>query len=96
MCAQVTFRDPYRYKHQKALFVAAEGLYTGQVRACECCLHPVFVCKQSPETFVLSSRALGTFVLQADWLARACSSVRVLRQEGEPGGWQRQAPGLHA
>lgn len=31
--AQVTFRDPYKYKHQKALFVAAEGLYTGQVRA---------------------------------------------------------------
>jgi len=28
---QVTFRDPYRYRHQKELFVAAEGLYTGQV-----------------------------------------------------------------
>jgi hypothetical protein len=29
---QVTFRDPIRYKHQKELFVAAEGVYTGQVR----------------------------------------------------------------
>lgn len=28
---QVTFRDPIRYKHQKSLFIAAEGVYTGQV-----------------------------------------------------------------
>ena len=26
--AQVTFRHPFRYKHQKELFVAAEGMYT--------------------------------------------------------------------
>jgi len=32
MQPQVTFRDPYKYRHQKALFIAAEGLYTGQVR----------------------------------------------------------------
>ncbi|GFH27617.1 ribosomal_L2_C domain-containing protein [Haematococcus lacustris] len=29
--AKVTFRDPYKYRHQKALFVAAEGMYSGQV-----------------------------------------------------------------
>ena len=28
---QVTFRDPIRYTHQKELFIAAEGVYTGQV-----------------------------------------------------------------
>jgi len=28
--ARVTFRDPYKYKHQKGLFIAAEGMYTGQ------------------------------------------------------------------
>ncbi len=28
--AKVTFRDPIRYKHQKELFVATEGMYTGQ------------------------------------------------------------------
>jgi large subunit ribosomal protein L8e len=27
---KVTFRHPFRYKHQKELFVAAEGMYTGQ------------------------------------------------------------------
>uniref|UniRef100_A0A7S3R4K3 Ribosomal protein L2 C-terminal domain-containing protein n=3 Tax=Eukaryota TaxID=2759 RepID=A0A7S3R4K3_DUNTE len=32
--AKVTFRDPYKYRHQKALFVAAEGLYTGQFVYC--------------------------------------------------------------
>jgi large subunit ribosomal protein L8e len=32
--ARVTFRDPYRYSHQKELFVAAEGLYTGQFVYC--------------------------------------------------------------
>jgi large subunit ribosomal protein L8e len=30
-CAQVVFRDPVRYKLQKELFVAAEGIYSGQV-----------------------------------------------------------------
>ena len=29
---QVTFRNTKRYQHQKELFVAAEGTYTGQVR----------------------------------------------------------------
>jgi len=29
----VTFRNPIRYKHDKELMVAAEGMYTGQVRA---------------------------------------------------------------
>lgn len=28
---QVTFRNPIRYQHQKELFIAPEGLYTGQV-----------------------------------------------------------------
>jgi len=28
--ARVEFRDPYRYKRDKYLFVAAEGMYTGQ------------------------------------------------------------------
>ncbi|GLC46225.1 60S ribosomal protein L8 [Pleodorina starrii] len=32
--ARVTFRDPIRYKHQKSLFVAAEGVYTGQFIYC--------------------------------------------------------------
>ncbi|KAJ0968364.1 hypothetical protein J5N97_025281 [Dioscorea zingiberensis] len=27
--ARVTFRHPFRYKHQKELFIAAEGMYTG-------------------------------------------------------------------
>ena len=29
-CAQVTFRNPVRFKHQKELFIAAEGMYSGQ------------------------------------------------------------------
>lgn len=29
---QVTFRDPVRYRLDKQLTIAAEGLYTGQVR----------------------------------------------------------------
>jgi len=32
--AQVVFRDPYRYKHRKELFLAAEGMYTGQFVYC--------------------------------------------------------------
>jgi len=28
--ARVVFRDPYRYKRRKELFIAAEGMYTGQ------------------------------------------------------------------
>ncbi|PKU79978.1 60S ribosomal protein L8-like [Dendrobium catenatum] len=32
--ARVTFRHPFRYKHQKELFVAAEGMYTGQFVYC--------------------------------------------------------------
>ncbi|GAV70774.1 LOW QUALITY PROTEIN: Ribosomal_L2 domain-containing protein/Ribosomal_L2_C domain-containing protein, partial [Cephalotus follicularis] len=32
--ARVTFRHPFRYKHQKELFVAAEGTYTGQFVYC--------------------------------------------------------------
>jgi len=32
--AKVTFRDPYRYKHQKELFIAAEGIYSGQFLYC--------------------------------------------------------------
>lgn len=28
---QVTFRDPIRYRHQKENFIAAEGMYSGQV-----------------------------------------------------------------
>ena len=28
--AQVTFRNPVRYQHQKELFIAAEGMYSGQ------------------------------------------------------------------
>jgi len=26
----VTFRNPVRFKHQKELFIAAEGMYSGQ------------------------------------------------------------------
>lgn len=29
--AQVTFRNPYHYRHDKELFIAAEGVYSGQV-----------------------------------------------------------------
>ncbi|KAK9666544.1 hypothetical protein RND81_14G192500 [Saponaria officinalis] len=32
--AKVTFRHPFRYKHQKELFVAAEGMFTGQFVYC--------------------------------------------------------------
>jgi len=32
--AKVTFRDPYKYKHRKELFLAAEGMYTGQFVYC--------------------------------------------------------------
>jgi len=32
--ARVTFRDPIRYKHQKQLFIAAEGVHTGQFLYC--------------------------------------------------------------
>jgi large subunit ribosomal protein L8e len=32
--ARVTFRHPFRYKKQKELFVAAEGMYTGQFLHC--------------------------------------------------------------
>ncbi|VVA99437.1 unnamed protein product [Arabis nemorensis] len=32
--ARVTFRHPFRYKKQKELFVAAEGMYTGQFLYC--------------------------------------------------------------
>jgi len=32
--AKVTFRHPFRYKHEKELFVAAEGMYTGQFIYC--------------------------------------------------------------
>eukprot|EP00898_Chlorokybus_atmophyticus_P005544 jgi/Chlat1/5991/Chrsp4S06305 len=32
--AKVTFRHPFRFKHQKELMVAAEGMYTGQFVYC--------------------------------------------------------------
>ncbi|PPD71459.1 hypothetical protein GOBAR_DD31641 [Gossypium barbadense] len=32
--ARVVFRHPFRYKKQKELFVAAEGMYTGQFVYC--------------------------------------------------------------
>lgn len=32
--AKVVFRDPYRYKHRRELFVATEGMYTGQFVYC--------------------------------------------------------------
>jgi len=32
--AKVHFRDPYRYKHRKELFLACEGMYTGQFVYC--------------------------------------------------------------
>jgi len=32
--AVVHFRDPYRYKIRKELFIAAEGMYTGQFVYC--------------------------------------------------------------
>ncbi|XP_013786322.1 60S ribosomal protein L8 [Limulus polyphemus] len=32
--ARVIFRDPYRYKQRKELFLAAEGMYTGQFVYC--------------------------------------------------------------
>ncbi|XP_015910094.1 large ribosomal subunit protein uL2 [Parasteatoda tepidariorum] len=32
--AVVVFRDPYRYKQKKELFIAAEGMYTGQFIYC--------------------------------------------------------------
>merc|ERR1711915_1103593 len=32
--AEVHFRDPYRYKTRKELFIAAEGVYSGQFIYC--------------------------------------------------------------
>ena len=32
--AKVVFRDPYKYKLRKELFLAAEGMYTGQFVYC--------------------------------------------------------------
>ena len=32
--AVVAFRDPYRYKTRKELFIAAEGMHTGQFVYC--------------------------------------------------------------
>ena len=32
--ARVVFRDPYRYRLRKELFVATEGMYTGQFVYC--------------------------------------------------------------
>lgn len=32
--ALVTFRDPYKYRQKKELFVATEGMYTGQFVYC--------------------------------------------------------------
>ncbi len=32
--ARVVFRDPYRYKLRKELFIATEGMYTGQFIYC--------------------------------------------------------------
>ena len=32
--AKVVFRDPYRYKLRKELFVATEGMHTGQFIYC--------------------------------------------------------------
>ncbi len=29
---QVTFRNTFKYKHDKELFIAPEGVYSGQVR----------------------------------------------------------------
>ena len=36
MLLQVSFRDPVRFKHQKELFVASEGMYSGQVGHTAC------------------------------------------------------------
>jgi len=32
--AKVVFRDPYRYKQRVELFIAAEGMHTGQFLYC--------------------------------------------------------------
>lgn len=32
--ARLTFRHPFRFQHQKELFIAAEGMYTGQFIYC--------------------------------------------------------------
>ena len=32
--ARVVFRDPYRYKLRSEMFIAAEGMYTGQFVYC--------------------------------------------------------------
>lgn len=34
LCAQVQFRDPYKFKTQTETFIAAEGMYTGQFVYC--------------------------------------------------------------
>ena len=32
MAVQVTFRNTHKYKHDKELFIAPEGVFSGQVR----------------------------------------------------------------
>jgi len=32
--AKITFRDPYRFKKRTELFIAAEGIHTGQFVYC--------------------------------------------------------------
>lgn len=32
--ARIAFRDPYKYRHRGELFVATEGMYTGQFVYC--------------------------------------------------------------
>lgn len=32
--ARVMFRDAYKYRHRKELFIATEGMYTGQFVYC--------------------------------------------------------------
>ena len=36
---QVTFRDMIRYRHDKQLFIAAEGVYSGQVSGVAGCTY---------------------------------------------------------
>ncbi len=48
--AQVVFRDPVRYKLQKQLTIAAEGVYSGQVRSSCGCSLGVRTCAPQPHS----------------------------------------------
>ena len=83
---QVTFNNPVRYGKAKELFIAPEGLYTGQVR-----LPPgAGLCASAFAGFIPSSFAIDGQVRSSS-LTAVCPAVHLRRQEGCLDNWQHQA-----